>query len=182
MMKHSTTIFLFLFLLAGIRTVAQKPFMEGVIVYNVTLESADHQEFKGVYTFIIKGSEIKKELKLNNGYQDIVLLDCGKGTVYSLQSKYGKKYAIQLSMGDLAKEQEKFAGYTVNDEQANSRSIAGFAASKGNVNYKNGSVAEIYYTKEWSPVQSITYERFPGSKFLPLSFSYTDDQGYGNAI
>ena len=151
--------------------------MEGVIVYKVTLESADHQLFKGVYTFTIKGPEIKKELKLNNGYQDVVILNCAKGTVYSLQSKYGHKYAIQLDMKDLTRQQEKYAGFSMGNEQENSRKIAGFAAWKGNISYKDGSNAEIYYTREWSPSQSITFERFPNPKFLPLTFNYTDEHG-----
>ena len=176
-MKCSTTVFLSLFLLAGFSSRAQKPFTEGVIVYNVTLESPDHKEIKGVYSFVIKGSEIKKELKLSNGYGDIVLLNCGTGVVYSLQSKNGKKYAIQLNMNDLTKKQEKFVGYTISNEQANNRNIAGLPACKGNVAYKDGSTVEIYYTKDWSPSQPITYERFPAAKFLPLSFSYTDENG-----
>ncbi|MFI5196419.1 MAG: hypothetical protein ACHQD8_04955 [Chitinophagales bacterium] len=176
-MKCSTTVFLFLFLLTGVRVIAQKPFTEGVIIYNVTLESAEHKELKGVYTFTIKGSEIKKELKLNNGYQDIILLNCSTGAVYSLQSKYGRKYAIQLNMNDLIKKQEKFVGFTMNNEQANNRNVAGISASKGNITYRDGSTMDIYYTKEWSPVQGITYERFPNPKFLPLSFSYKDENG-----
>ena len=156
-MKHRPIVFLFLFLLIGIRAGAQKPFTEGVIIYNVTLESAEHKELKGVYIFTIKGGEIKKELKLNNGYQDIIILNCGTGTAYSLQSKYGRKYAIQLSMSDLIKKQEKFMGFTMNNEQANSRNIAGISAGKCNITYRDGSIIEVYYTKEWTPVQGITY-------------------------
>ena len=83
MMKCRTTLFIFLLLLTSVGAGAQKPFMEGVIVYNVTLESAEHKELKGVYVFTIKGGEIKKELKLNNGYEDVVLLNCTTGKVYS---------------------------------------------------------------------------------------------------
>jgi hypothetical protein len=176
-MKCRTAVFLLMLVFTGVCAYAQKAFMEGVIIYNVTLESADHQVFKGVYTFTIKGPEIKKELKLNNGYQDIVILNCSTGTVYSLQSKYGRKYVIQLDMNDLTRQQEKYAGFSLENEMENSRKIAGFAAYKGNISYKDGSNAEIYYTKEWNPSQSITFERFPSPKFLPLNFKYTDEHG-----
>lgn len=172
-MKHSL-IFL---LLLSLHASAQKPFQEGVIIYSVTLQSADRKEMKGTYTFTIKGNEIKKELKLNNGYNDIILLNCSTGTAYSLQAKNGKKYAIQLNMRDLEKKQAQFAGFIINNEQANSRSIAGMAAYKGSISYKDGVAQDIYYTKEWSPAQGITFERFPNSKFLPLGFSYTDENG-----
>lgn len=176
-MNFRTTFFVPLFLLASVYADAQKPFTEGVIVYNVTLQSTDNKTYTGIYTFTIKGNEIKKELRLNNGYQDVVLLDCGANTVYSLQSKYGRKYAIQLNMDDIIKEQAQFTGFTLNNEEVNSKNFGNIPACKGTIKYKNGSSAEIYYTREWSPVQGITYDRFPSPKFLPLYFSYKDEHG-----
>ena len=154
---------------------AQKPFTEGTVVYKVKLESEDHKVFWGVYTFTIKGSEIRKELKLNNGYQDIVILDCGTGSVYSLQSRDGKNYAIQLKMKDLQQKQEKFKGYQVKNEAGNQKNIAGYAVYKGDINYKDGSRTELYYSKDWRPTQGITFERFPDANFLPMRFSYEDE-------
>src|SRR6185437_5507349 len=129
-MSNRIYIILFLLILTGTDAVVQKPFTEGTIVYLVKLRSADKKEFSGIYTFVIKGGEIRKELRLNNGYQDVVLLNCTNGKVYSLQSRNGKKYAIQLNMNDLVKKQEKFAGYTVKSEQPNNNKIAGYAAYK----------------------------------------------------
>ena len=176
-MERKSLLFLLLILIAGFHAGAQKPFMEGTIIYNVKLESAEHKELKGVYTFLIKGGEIRKELRLNNGYDDIVLVNCNTSTVHSLQSKYGKKYAIELKMADLTKLQEKFIGFTLNDEPSDNKMVAGLQATKGTVVYKDGSKVEILYSKEWSPAQGITYERFPSPKFLPLSFSYKDENG-----
>src|SRR4051812_3107614 len=87
-------IFFFLLLATGDTVWAQKPFTEGTVVYRVKLESADKKVLKGIYTFTIKGSQIRKELKLNNGYQDIVILNCDNNTVYSIQNRNDKKYAI----------------------------------------------------------------------------------------
>src|ERR1700744_2066145 len=100
MMPHKLSILLLL-LFAGFYGRAQKPFTEGTVVYKVTLEAADNKTFSGTYTFFIKGNQIRKEIKLNNGYQDVVLLNCGTNKVYSLQNKNGKKYAIELSMQEL---------------------------------------------------------------------------------
>ncbi len=177
-MNHKLAFLLFLLSLSGTLSFAQKPFSEGIIIYKVKLESPDNtNEVSGTYTFVIKGNEVKKEIKLNNGYQDVVLLNGGNHKVYSLQNLNNRKYAIELNMNEMTKKQEKFAGYTIKNEQINSKNIAGYAVCKGNINYKDGSGADIYYTKEWRPVQTITFERFPDAKFLPMSFSYKEDNG-----
>ena len=175
-MKQGHIILSFLLLLSCTYARAQKPFTEGVIVFKVTLSSPDRKVFSGTYTFTFKETQIKKELKLDNGYQDIELINVGANTVYSLQNMNGKKYAIQLNISDIAKAQEKFAGYIINNEQGNG-SIAGCAAQKGNLTYRDGTVSEIYYTREWRPSQAMTFERFPDAKFLALNFSYKDTNG-----
>ena len=114
-------------------------------------------------------------MKLNNGYLDVVLLDCSAGKAYSLQNRNGKKYAIQLNLNDLLKKQEKFIGFSIKNEESNSKHFAGYTAYNGNVNYHDGSVSEVIYTKEWRPSQAITFERFPDAKFLPVLFSYEDE-------
>lgn len=165
------------FLIAGIVCQAQKPFTEGTVVYNVTLSSQANQTFSGTYTFFIKGNLIRKEIKLNNGYQDIVLLNCGNNKVYSLQNKNGKKYAIELSMQELQKRQARFDGFKLANETTDAKKIAGYAIYKANVKYADGSSPEVYYTKEWQPTETITFERFPNARFLPVRFSYTDEHG-----
>lgn len=159
-----------------IQAAAQKPFAEGVIIYKVKLTAQDNKQIEGTYTFIVKGNLIRKELKLNNGYEDIVLLNCDANTVYSLQNQNGRKFAIELSMPDMVKRQEKYKGYSIRSEAGNSRNIAGYAAYKSNISYSDGTIIEVYYTKDWSPVQTITFERFPNAKFLPLQYTLTDER------
>lgn len=175
-MKHAHTFMAILLLLCYTHADAQKPFVEGVIVYKVTLSSPDRKQFKGTYTFTFKETQIRKELKLDNGYQDIELINVGANTVYSLMSSNGKKYAIQLNMSDISKAQERFAGYTMSNEQSNGN-VAGCLAHKASLSYRDGSVSEVYYTRDWRPTQSITFERFPDAKFLPLNYSYKDTNG-----
>jgi hypothetical protein len=156
---------------------AQKPFTEGTIVYKIRLTSPHDKEYNGVYTFTFKGAHIKKELKLDNGFNDVVVMDCGASTVYSLQNRDGKKYAIQLSMDEMLKMQAPFSGFTMEHEEKNNQNIAGYVVYKGKVKYKNGSGEDIYYSKEWYPSQPVAFERFPGAKFLPMHYSYTDEHG-----
>jgi len=168
---------LLLILITGIPTLAQKPFMEGTVIYKVTLAANDGKTVSGTYTFYIKGNQVRKEIKLTNGYQDEVVMNCGTNKVYSLQNRNGKKYAVELSMPQMLKNQQKFSGFSLKNEVNDNRKIAGYSVYKANVNYSDGSSPEIYYTKEWNPTQPITYERFPNAKFLPMSFSYTNEQG-----
>jgi hypothetical protein len=168
---------IFLMLLATFRVQAQKIFTEGVMVYKVTLEAADHKVYTGTYIFTCKGSKIKKELRLNNGYQDVVVLDCEHNKAYSLQKWNGKKYAIELSLDEIRRRQEPFDGYIVKNEESNTGKIAGYAVYRGYVNYHDGSNGEVLYTREWQPMQAVTFERFPNAHFLPLHFSYKDEHG-----
>jgi hypothetical protein len=169
---------LFLILLTGfLKAHAQKPFSEGIIVYNVRLQSADQKTYTGLYSFTIKGSQIKKELKLTNGYEEIQVLNCTANQAFSLKSVNGEKYAIQLNMADITKHQAPFIGLSVKNETNNNQNIAGKVTYKATVAYKDGSESEVVYTKEWFPALTVTFDRFPDVRFLPLSFTYKDERG-----
>lgn len=173
------TLYLFLLILPALApgAFAQKPFTEGTAIYKIKFEPPGQKEITGLYTFTIKSSQIRKELKLNNGYQDIVLIDCGANKVHSLQNREGKKYAIELNMDELKKNAERYGGYSVANEESRKKNIAGYAAYSGNVHYKDGSGMEVYYTKEWFPSLALTFERFPDAHFFPLFFTYKDENG-----
>lgn len=176
-MRHTAHILLLCLLVFAGSAVAQKPFTEGTIIYRVALTTPDNQTIKGIYIFSIKEAELKKELKMDNGFEDITLLNCDKHTIYTLQNRDGKKYAIQLSMDDLHSKQEKYKGFTVESETEQKRPLAGVTVYKGKLRYKDGSRNEIIYTKEWKPVQAVTFNRFPDAPFFPLSFSYKEASG-----
>jgi hypothetical protein len=156
---------------------AQKPFDEGIIEFNVTLSSADNHTFQGVYTFYIKDGEIRKELKLDNGYHDITLIDCKANKVYTLQSGNGKDYAIELSMDDLIRKQLSFRDFSLSSEKNTGNQVSGYSVYKGTVTYKDGFQTDILYTREWRPAQAVTFNRFPGASFMPLRFFYKEESG-----
>ncbi len=153
---------------------AQKSFAEGTIIYNVKLLTPDNKSIKGKYTFTFKGGQIRKDLSLSNGYEDVLLINTNTGTVYSLQNRLNKKYAIELNMADMKKKQEKFRGFKLVNEAANKENIAGNAAYHANIKYSDGTTGDIIYTKEWQPASQIVFERFPEANFLPLKFSYNE--------
>ncbi len=157
---------------------AQEPFIEGALVYKVVLQTRDSKTFTGIYTFLFKGGRIRKELKLDNGYSDVLLMNCNDLTAYSLQAANGRKYAIQLNMDEIGARQERYVGYTLQEHRNIGKIIAGVTAFKGEITYPNGTHSEIYYSADWYPDQSVTFERFPNARFMPLSFEYKDDNGF----
>ena len=180
LLRKCIVIFLTLscFASGGFKVSAQKTFTEGTLIYKIKIEvPAEHKTINGNYTFTIKNSKIKKVLKLDNGFTDIVLLNCAAGTIYSLQNKNNKKYAIELNMADVKKRQEKFEGFTVSNIERNQLSIAGYAVERAKLSYKDGTSTEVAFTKEWKPTNSIMFERFPEAKFMPMHFSYSDENG-----
>ncbi|MGN6568273.1 MAG: hypothetical protein ACTHJ0_09990 [Flavipsychrobacter sp.] len=159
---------------------AQKPFVEGRIVYNVTITSADEngntKEYKGSYNITIKGKQMRKELKMKNGYDDILIFNFENNTAYSLKTLGDKKYAIQLNMEDFVSKARKYEEFSLKkDEQE--KKIAGFSAHKADINYRDGNTSVIFLTDEWQPDNKLTFERFPNCKFLPLVFDYTNENG-----
>ena len=136
----------------------------------------DPQIKPGTYTITIKGNQIRKEMKVSS-LDYTIIIDCGTGKVYSLRNRNGKKFAIELTMADMLKDQERFSGLTLSNCRSDSRKIAGYAVTNCDIKYTDGSRALVAYTKDWKPAQAVTYERFPAATFLPLDFFYTDESG-----
>jgi len=155
----------------------QKPFTEGIILYKVELTTPDNTTINGVYIFYVKDADLKKELRLDNGYEDIILINCAKKTAYNLQNSHGKKFAIEMSMDDLLQKQQKYLGFMVESEADGGNKLAGCAAVHGKIMYKDSSRTDIMYTKEWRPLHGVTFNRFPDAAFFPLSFSYIESSG-----
>jgi hypothetical protein len=157
---------------------AQKSFTEGVIIYKVKMVP-DQAKFKaGTFTLTIKGEQLKKEMKMD-GLDYVMVMDCSSQKGFSLQNRNGKKYAIELTMQDMLKDQEKFQRYSVITERNENKKIAGYMVFSGDLLYKDGTNVTVNYSKEWKPALAIAFERFPDADFLPLDFSYNDLSGIG---
>ena len=176
-MKNKTAFFFIIFLFNFFAAVAQKPFLEGSIDYKVRLVTADNKEFSGTYSFTFKGGQVRKDLRLSNGYQDVLIINTINGTAVTLQVKNGKKYAIQLNITEVAEKQKRYNGFVFKEDRNTGKIVAGITTFKGELTYTDGSHTEIYYTPEWRPDKGITFERFPNCSFMPLSFSFTEDNG-----
>ena len=165
------------FLLAVAPTAkAQSPFVEGKITYAVKLTTADQKEYEGTYKYTLKGGNLKKELSLAI-YQETFLINTSAGTAYALKTSHGRKYAIQVDIEDLKKEQLRYDGFTFNTKGGKGKSIAGLNSKDGEIVYMDGSRVNILYSDQWYPNIPLTFERFPDVKILPLVFYYKDPNG-----
>jgi hypothetical protein len=159
---------------------AQQSFVEGTIVYSLSIGpvagSAGFTEHAGTYTITVKGAAMRKELHMNSGYQNVIIENTNTGAVYSLQPAAGQNYAIQLSLQDVQEKMKPYEGFTQKDEEG-TMTIAGQPCRRASIRYKDGSTSSLYYTTAWTTPFSSMYERFPGIKFIPLSFEYRNDEG-----
>ncbi len=174
-MKNKVLFLLSFLLLSVVGAMAQRPFTEGTVKYKVEFKNKVKATFTGTYIFTFKNGFIRKELKLSNGFENVELINTNDNTVYSLRSNNGRRYAIQLSMDEMSSRQEPYKGFTMLEDPDKEKVIAGKKAMKTVLVYKNGSKANLYVSLDWYPDKTITYERFPDARFLPLEYTYSDD-------
>ena len=160
---------------------AQQAFVEGTLVYSVKLEPSPTDAgnagvHNGMYIITIKGKQLRKEFKLDNDFDNAIILNGDANTAYSLKVTQGKKYAIQLDAGELLGRTKNYENFRIEDGGGAS-TIAGLPAQKGKITYKDGSSADILYSKEWKPADDYLFEHFPSINGLPLDFTYKVENG-----
>ena len=180
-MKTHTIVLSFLLAFGlSVSAHAQQPFVEGTIVYAVSIGplagSGGFTEHAGTYTLTVKGATIRKELQMNSGYRNVIIQNSNTGTIYSLQPTAGQNFAIQLRTQDLEEKMKPYEGFSQKDEEG-TMTIAGQPCRKASIQYKDGSSSSLYYSTTWSAPDAALFERFPGIKYLPLSFEYRNDEG-----
>jgi hypothetical protein len=175
-----TTIAFTLAMLFSLTARAQQGFIEGTIVYSVRVGpiggTNSFTEHAGTYTLTVKGAAIRKELRMNSGYQNVIIENQNTGAIYSLQPAAGQNYAIQLRAQDVAEKQKPYEGFTQTDEEG-AMTIAGQPCRKATITYKDGTTSSLYYTTSWASPHPSLFDRFPGIKNIPLSFEYRNEEG-----
>lgn len=174
-MVQRVYVFLLMLLLPVMPAMGQKALIEGFINYKVKLVSAEGKVFDGIYTFTFKSGQLRKDLRLANGYQHVIIINSTANTIYSLQNRNGKKYAVELSMEDVMRKQDKYAGFNIANEEVRADNIASCATYKGTIKYNDGTAFDVCYTKDWYPALPVAFNRFPDVHFMPLIFSYSED-------
>ncbi len=176
----SLLLLAFTLLLQINKATAQKDFIEGTIVYKVvvdiTSDQIDVSRQTGTYTLSLKGDMVRKDIKMDNGYTNTIIINNTSGTVYSLQTTGGTHYAVQLDYKEFVGRQAPYERFTITPEEG-TQLIAGHKAGKASISYSDGNASVIYLTDEWKLKEKMLYERFPGITHLPLSYEIKNEKG-----
>lgn len=156
---------------------AQQLFSEGVITYKVTLEPKEgsEREYTGVYILTIKGKQLKKELKMDNGFTTITLHDENNHTAYILKQEGDRKYAVQMDKEQLKSQSAKYEDFSLtslNEEEK----VAGNVGRRVAIIYPDKTSTELTCSDTWK-TEKFVFDRFPGIEFLPLKFTVNTDEG-----
>jgi len=168
-----------LFLFPSLHAYAQQQLVEGELVYSVSIrKSGENEQFvkAGTYSIFLKGSTIRKDIKLHNGYSNTIIINNNEGSVYSLKQSAANKFAIQLSLQELQARERQYQGFTLTGE-GEQATIAGYKAQRGKVKYKDGSESPIQYTQDFSIAQPYVFNHLPGISVVPLFFEIANDDG-----
>lgn len=180
-MYHRSIYYILLpaFFLMPLFSCAQKLFSEGIITYQVSIDPPDNAEgitqYSGTYTITLKGKNIKKELKLDNGFL-VVMLHTSDNNIYSLKKSGDKKIAIQLDKDHMEKQYGRYNNFQITKTSSEKQPVAGYMGYPALITYKEGTTSEIIYTEEWKTETNV-FERLPGITVLPLNFKVQTDDG-----
>lgn len=146
---------------------SQKIFSEGVIRYDVFLNKGDKPE--GIYVVTIKNGFIKRELAMQNGFNNVVLFNHKTGVSTSLNMDQDTKYALQLTPAEVKEKNKKFEGATFATGQEKKK-IAGYSCLSSTVTYTQGDKAALYYSPDLLPPNDAFNTMFPGLQGIPLEY------------
>jgi hypothetical protein len=160
-------MYLFLSLLVGFRSYAQKIFSEGVIKYDVFLNGSEKPD--GLYSVTVKNNMSRRELVMNNGFNNILISNQKTGSTITFNVDAENKYALTMTASQVAEQNKRFekAVFSFTNQ---TKTIAGYASSLATVRYLNGEEATFYFTADLLPPHESFNILFPGLQGVPLEY------------
>ncbi len=164
---NKLTICLFLSLLVGFRAYAQKIFSEGVINYDVFVNGSEKPD--GLYSVTVKNNMSRRELLMNNGFNNILISNQKTGSTITLNVDAENKYALTMTASQVAEQNKRFEKAVFSFTNLK-KTIAGYASSAATVRYLNGEEANFYFTADLLPPHESFNILFPGLQGVPLEY------------
>ena len=164
---NKLSICLFLSLLVGFRAYAQKIFSEGVINYDVFVNGSEKPD--GLYSVTVKNNMSRRELLMNNGFNNILISNQKTGSTITLNVDAENKYALTMTASQVAEQNKRFemAVFSFTNQK---KTVAGYASSAATVRYLNGEEANFYFTADLLPPHESFNILFPGLQGVPLEY------------
>jgi len=165
---------------------AQKLLSEGVITYKITIsgnvptpanEPSVTETKSGTVTISIKGSNIRQDLRLEDGYLHSQISNYATDKEIILQSINNLKYAIEINIKD--KEQQNGIYYNAaltNNKET--KSFAGFNATAAVITYKNGTTLPLFLVPDYYISYPAIFDRFPELKAIPAAYDLKMANGF----
>lgn len=131
---------------------AQKIFSEGVLVYNMTVETGSGQPkmadmFDGATTSVyLKGNLSRVELVSGLG-KEATIHNASKGTATILKDYSGQKLMITLTAADWEANNKKYNGITF-EPTGETATISGYKCQKAIAKLSNGTNFTVFYTTD----------------------------------
>lgn len=165
---------------------AQEKFTEGIITYNITItgkvptpanEPALTETKSGTLTISIKGDNVRKDIKLQDGYTHSQISNYATEKEIILQTINTTRYAIEINLDD---QRKKNAAYLNAQQETGSgkKTIAGQNATESTLKYKNGSAINLYYISSYDLKHPELFEQFPQLKGIPAIYDIPMSNGF----
>lgn len=172
-MKFRTILFISL-LFFTFSSFAQKTLTEGVIVYNMSVETGSNQPkmadmLDGATTTIyLKGDKSRSELVSSLG-REATIHDASDGTGVILKDYSGQKLMITLTAQNWTENNQKYEGITF-ENTGETAKIAGYNCKKAIAKLKNGTSFTVYYTTEVNVANKSYDAQFKTLPGLPVQY------------
>lgn len=157
---------------------AQKQLIEGVIVYTISSRASETEQSKttGTFTISFKDGMIRKDIRMNNGYSNSIIINSRNSSVHSLRTLGSDRFAVQMDYTEYLQRQERYKGFSLGSNPADEK-FAGYTAKNATLTYKDGTATTIMYTPDFQLEEARLFERFPGITHLPLAFDFQKEEG-----
>lgn len=153
---------------------AQKSISEGVLVYNITVETDSKQPKMGdmfdgaTATIYLKGNQSRSEILSGLG-SEVTLIDGNSGNGVILKDYSGQKLMITLTKSDLDKKNHKYDDITF-EPTNETLVIYGYKCKKAIAKLKDGSTFIVYYTPDLVTVNKGYDYEFKNLPGVPLQY------------
>jgi len=179
----SRIVFFVIILLFPAFASGQVSFSEGVLEYSVQIKSVqDSVDKKGSYIIQLKDGNARKELKLNDGYSNVSIINFNSNKYVFLQKINHQPYAVEMTEKEYRRQTSKYQGASykkegswLEEEVENAQRLAG---QKWQIKYKDGKDFVVYVSEKYSLQHPEVFEHSPQVKGIPVFFEINMENGY----
>ena len=167
------------FLLLALQAGAQKTFSEGVITYDISVETGDAAPgmadmFHGAKAVLyLRGNLSRSELNSALG-STVTIFDHRAGSGVVLREFGSQKLLIKMNQSNWDDKNSKYEGIDFKPT-GERKTIAGYSCEKANARLKDGTTFTVYYTTQLVPENSFYEPQF--SELPGMAMEYESSQG-----